>query len=75
MGWTAVVLFIAICAFSGFVIVNHAEFAKGVVALAASALLVEALGLVAAVWRAVIGSRPKSLEPTTPPLQGAEEAA
>lgn len=75
MGWTAVVLFIAICAFSGFVIVNHAEFADGIVALAASALLVEALGLVATVWKAAIGSRPKRLEPTTAPLQEAEEVA
>lgn len=75
MGWTAVVLFPAICAFSGFVLVNHGEFADGIVALAASALLVEALGLVGAVWRAAMGYRPKRLEPTTPPLKEAEEGA
>ena len=65
MGGAAIAVFIAICAFSGFVLVNNSEFPSGVVAAASSALLVEAVALVVGVWRNFIGEGPKELEPTT----------
>jgi len=67
MGGVTVGLFIAICAFSGFIILNNSDFSAGTVAAATSALLVEAIGLVGAVWKVFLGEGPKELEPTTPP--------
>jgi hypothetical protein len=72
MGWTAVVLLIAICAFAGYIILNHTEFSTGTVAGATSALLVEALGLVVAVWRVTLGKGPKELTPITQPIEEGE---
>lgn len=70
MGWTAVFLLVAICAFAGFVILNHSSFGTATVTAATSALLVEALALVLAIWRGTLGRGPTELEPTTdaPPL-------
>lgn len=65
MGWTAVALLVAICVFAGYVIVNHESFAVSTVTTATSALLVEALGLVVAIWRLTLGKGPKELTPTT----------
>ena len=74
MGWTAVGLLIAICAFAGYVIVNHDAFSNGTVTAATSALLVEALGLVVAVWRVTLGKGPKELVPITQPVKDADGA-
>jgi hypothetical protein len=65
IGWIVIALFVAICAFCGFVLVNHGEFSGGTVTAATSALLVEALGLVGAVIKGTMGAAPKALEPTT----------
>lgn len=65
MGWTAVVLLLAICGFAGYIIGNHQSFATGTVTVATSALLVEALALVAAIWRGILGRGPTELAPTT----------
>jgi uncharacterized membrane protein YqjE len=65
MGWTAVFLLIAICALCGYVILSHGDFAESTVAAATTALLVEALGLVGAIWRGTLGKGPVELEPTT----------
>jgi hypothetical protein len=65
MGWTAVALLVAICAFAGYVILNHQHFDGATVATATSALLVEALGLAGAVWRGTLGKGPQELGPTT----------
>jgi hypothetical protein len=70
IGWTTIVLFVGICAFCGYVIVNSSDFSTGTVTVATSALLVEALGLVGATIKGAMGAAPKELEPTTalPPL-------
>lgn len=65
MGWTAVVLFIAICAFCGYIIVNANDFADGTVTAATTALLVEALGLIGFMWKGTVGSGPTELAPVT----------
>lgn len=70
MGWAAVALLVAICAFAGYIIVNNDDFGSGTVTVATSALLVEALGLAAAVWRGTLGKGPRELEPTTAPVVG-----
>jgi hypothetical protein len=56
---------IAICAFCGYVVVNSDDFSAATVTSATSALLVEALGLVATTWKGTLGAGPKELEPTT----------
>jgi hypothetical protein len=68
MGWTTVMLFVAICTFCGYIIVNNSDFTPATVVAATSALLVEAVGLVAATWRGNLGSGPRELEPTTAAL-------
>jgi hypothetical protein len=73
MGWTAVMLFIAICAFCGFVVLNFHHFSSGTVTAATSALLVEALGLVIAVWKIVLGKGPRDLEPTATVIREIED--
>jgi cytochrome c biogenesis protein CcdA len=65
MGWSAVVLLPAIGGVSGWVIANHPNFAAGTVTLAASALFVDSIGLVLAVWRIVLGTGPEGLVPVT----------
>lgn len=65
MGWTAVALLVAICAFAGYIILNRTSFDGTTVTVATSALLVEALGLVIAIWRGTMGRGPSELEPTT----------
>lgn len=67
IGWTTVVLFVAICAFCGYVIMNSQDFNPGTVTAATTALLVEALGLVGVTIKGTIGSGPKELEPITAP--------
>jgi uncharacterized membrane protein YqjE len=65
MGWTAVGLLVAICAFAGYIIINHDEYGAATVTAATTALLLEALGLVGAIWRGTLGKGPTELEPTT----------
>jgi hypothetical protein len=67
MGAAAIGVFLGICAFSGFVLVNNSEFPSGVIATASSALLVEAVAFVVGVWKNFLGEGPKELEPTTAP--------
>jgi hypothetical protein len=74
MGWVAVVLLVAICALAAYVILNHADFSTATVTAATSALLIEALGLVIAVWRVTVGTGPKELQPTTQPVSGGSRA-
>lgn len=62
----AIVAFIAICAFAGFIVLNTGDFSTGTVAVAASALLVEAIGLVGGILKVIMGNGFKELEPTTP---------
>jgi hypothetical protein len=65
IGWTTIVLFVAICAFCGFIVINNGDFNAGTVTVATSALLVEALGLIGATIKGTMGAAPKELEPTT----------
>jgi ABC-type uncharacterized transport system permease subunit len=66
MGWTAVVLLPAIMAISTWILLHPGSFSREVVTLAASAMLVDALGLVLSVWRLVVGVRgPSVLVPVT----------
>jgi len=65
MGWVIVVLLVAICGFAGYVIIEHEAYSASTVTVATSALLVEALGTVTAVFRGTLGKSPKDLEPTT----------
>lgn len=65
IGWIVIGLFVAICAFCGYVIVNSSEYPATAVTAATSALLVEALGLVRAIVKGTMGVQPKELEPTT----------
>lgn len=66
-GWTIIVLFVAICAFCGYVIINNQHFGGGTVTAATSALLIEALGLVGAILKGTMGGTPKELAPTIAP--------
>jgi hypothetical protein len=65
MGWSAVVLLPAIGGISGWVIASHSHFSAGTVTLASSALFVDSLGLILAVWRIVLGVGPEDLVPVT----------
>jgi hypothetical protein len=65
MGWIAVVLLPAIGVTCGWIIFHSHEFTSGTVGVAATALLVDALGLVVSVWKIVMGSGPQALEPVT----------
>jgi uncharacterized membrane protein YqjE len=65
MGWTALVLLVALSAASIFVLLSHKTFPAVATSAAASTVLVQTLALVAAVWRLVIGSGPSQLAPVT----------
>ena len=67
IGGAALVVFIAICAFCGYVILNSKEFPASTITVATSALLVEALGIAGGIWKVIFGQGPKELEPTTSP--------
>jgi hypothetical protein len=64
-GWMTILLFVAICAFCGYVIISNSAFNPATVTVATSALLVEALGLIIAVIKGLVGQGPKEVEPTT----------
>lgn len=57
MGWVSVPGLLALGCFAGWVMVHHDEFQSGVVAMAASAILVDSLGLFVFVWRIVLGRK------------------
>lgn len=65
MGWMAVILLPAIGVTCGWIIFHSHGFASATVTVATSALLVDALGLVVWVWKIVMGSGPRTLEPVT----------
>lgn len=58
MGWVSIPGLLALGAFAGWMIVHHNDFESGVVAMAASALLVDSLGLFIFVWRIVLRRQP-----------------
>lgn len=65
MGWSAVLLLPAIGGLSGWIVTMHSEFPAETVALASSALFVDSIGLMLAVWRIVLGGGPGELAPLT----------
>lgn len=65
MSWVAVVLVPAIAVTCGWIIFNYHDFTPATVTVATSALLVDTLGLFASIWKIVLGSGPKALEPIT----------
>jgi hypothetical protein len=58
MGWVSVPGLLALGCFAGWVMVHHDEFPSEVVTLAASAILVDSLGLFVFVWRIVLERKP-----------------
>jgi hypothetical protein len=58
MGWVSIPGLLGLGFFAGWMIVHHREFESGVVAMAASALLVDSLGLFIFVWRVVLRRQP-----------------
>jgi hypothetical protein len=67
IGVVAIVLFVAICAFCGYVLLNSRDFPAATTTAATTTLLVEALGIVGGIWKVIFGEGPKELEPVTPP--------
>jgi hypothetical protein len=65
MAWIAVVFLPGIALPCGWIIFHHSEFASATVTVATSALLVDTLGFIFSIWKIVLGSGPKALEPVT----------
>lgn len=65
MGWIAAVLLPAIAATCGWIVFHSQEFNSATLTVAASALLVDTLGVFISIWKTVMGSGPKALEPVT----------
>lgn len=65
MGWIAAILLPAIGVTCGWIIFHSREFNSATVTVATSALLVDTLGLFVSIWKVVMGSGPKALEPVT----------
>jgi hypothetical protein len=65
MGWIAVVLLPAIGITCGWIIFHPHDFTPGTVTVAITALLVDTLGLVISIFKIVMGSGPRTLEPVT----------
>lgn len=65
MSWIAVVFLPAIATTCGWIIFKHGEFTPAIVTVATSALLIDTLGLLIAIWKIVLGSGPRALEPVT----------
>lgn len=70
MGYMSVVLLPSILVVSTYILLNHTRFPAGVVTAAGGALFVDALGLVASVWKIVLnrGFMSKLAPVTTVPL-------
>ena len=65
MGWMAFAALPSIAFVCGWVIFNYEDFSAGTVTAASTALLVDTFGVVAAVWRSVVGKGPEPLAPVT----------
>lgn len=65
MSWVAVVLVPAVAVTCGWIIFNYDDFTTAIVTVATSALLADTLGLCISIWKIVLGSGPKALEPIT----------
>jgi uncharacterized membrane protein YqjE len=72
MGWVAVVALPLLGAISCVVIFEHDHFSEAIVALAASALLTDILGLIIMVWRTTISRTPQQLAATVSLVEDAE---
>jgi hypothetical protein len=55
MGWTALVLLVALCAASIFVLAAHKQFPALATTAAAGTALAQTLALVGTVWRLILG--------------------
>jgi hypothetical protein len=76
MGSASVVVLLAIIAFCGFIILNYKDFPGPVLTIAVSALLVDVLGAMLAIWKVVIGSRtPDALAPVTTAIARSSDAS
>jgi hypothetical protein len=66
MGWTAVALLPSMLTVSGYVIFNHDRFTTNTVAAASSAIFVDGIGFLIAVWKIVLNPGSTStLSPVT----------
>ena len=65
MSWVAIVFVPAIAATCGWIIFHYHDFPTATVTVATTALLVDTLGLFGSLWKIVLGSGPKALEPIT----------
>jgi uncharacterized membrane protein YqjE len=65
MGWTAVVLLPLFGIVCLLMLLHHNEFTSETVTVAATALLVDILGVVLTVWKVVLGNGPTKLGPVT----------
>lgn len=54
MGYTAIFLLPSVAAISAYIILNSSEFSTATVTTATSALFVDVLGLMAAIWKVVL---------------------
>lgn len=66
MGFSSIILLVAVMVVSVYILFNHAEFPTAVVTAAGAALFVDVLGMLIGVWK--IALNPKSvtkLQPTT----------
>lgn len=53
MGWVSVPALFVLGGFAGWILTNHTEFEPRIILMAASALLIDSLGLLIYVWKAV----------------------
>lgn len=65
MGWVALCSFVTLSSAAIFVLADHSEFSPNATTAAASTILVQSVGLVAATWRLVLGAGPPRLSPVT----------
>jgi|TARA_B110000090_G_C13152397_1_gene358243 ABC-type transport system involved in cytochrome bd biosynthesis fused ATPase/permease subunit len=64
MGYTAILLLMAILIISGYIILNHLDFPEKIINWAAPAFFVDILGLIFTVWKVVLSpSHSTKLEP------------
>lgn len=63
MGWTSLVLFPIVTGAAVFVLVDHDAFTTTATTAASGAVLAQAIGLIVAVWRLILGKGPAQLTP------------
>jgi hypothetical protein len=66
MGWTSLALFPVLTGAAIFVLVDHRAFPAAATTAASVAVLTQAIGLIIAVWRLVLGKGPSQLTPVIP---------